>query len=658
MSKICFILFQALVICFSLHAQHDSLQKDLDEVIITANRFPQKQNTTGKVVTVINRTDIEKNTGRTLGELLIQQAGITIIGANNTLGTNQDIYMRGSATGNVLVLIDGVPAYDPSNITSTFDINHLALDQYEKIEILKGAQSTVYGSDAVAGVINLITKKHSNKPLDANILLSAGSYHTYKLAAGLNGRQGRSAYQVQYQLLKSGGLSSAIDTTGKNNYDKDDFNQQTISGSYQYRITDNLEWAINGQYGRYRYGLDASAFTDERDFRGENGNFQLGTGLKYKYRHGTIHANFNSNNSKRAYTDDSVYVGGFAKFSKQDYTGETGFAELFAHHRFSEKINIIAGADYRWQKTDQRFLSISDFGPYETSLSPDSAKAHIISVYASTFMQSGKFFNIEGGARFNNHSRFGSNATFTLNPSVKWNKFRLFANLSSAFKAPSLFQLYDAAAGNRTLKPEKSITTEAGVQHITADKKWNSRLVFFQRNVRNGIEYSYVDYKYFNNNVQNDFGFELESNMREKKWNAGFNYTFLKGKVNTFKYSYDTANFVYIPMGDTTFNNLFRRPKHQISISGGYQITAAIYLSANARITGKRLEPRFMESPLSLAAYKTFDIYAEYRISKKITTFANVNNLLNEKYMDISGYAPRGRNFMVGGRLSLSLVGD
>jgi vitamin B12 transporter len=658
MSKISFILFHALVICFSLHAQQDSLQKDMEEVIITANRFPQKQNTTGKVVTVINRNEIEKNAGRTLGELLIQQAGITIIGANNTLGTNQDIYMRGSATGNVLVLIDGVPAYDPSNITSTFDINHLALDQYERIEILKGAQSTVYGSDAVAGVINLITKKHSNKPLDANILLSAGSYHTNKIAAGLNGRKEKSSYQVQYQFLKSGGISSAIDTTGKNNYENDDFNQNIISGNYQYRITDNLEWVLSGQYGRYKYGLDASAFTDDRDFRGENKNLQLGTGLKYKYKNGNIQANFNSNNSKRSYTDDSVFVGGFSKFSMQDYTGETGFAEIFAHHRFSEKLNLVFGTDYRWQKTDQRFLSISDFGPYETNLSPDSAKARIISVYASTFIQLGKLFNLEGGGRFNNHSRFGSNATFTLNPSVKWNRFRFFANLSSAFKAPSLYQLYDAAAGNRTLKPERSITTEAGLQYITTNKKWNSRLVFFQRNIRDGIEYSYVDYKYFNNNVQNDYGFELESNIREKKWNAGFNYTFLKGKVNTVKYIYDAANFVYIPMGDTTFNNLFRRPQHQFNVSVGYQVTSTIYLSANARITGKRLEPRFMESPITLSAYKTFDIYAEYRISKKITTFANVNNLLNEKYMDISGYAPRGRNFMIGGRLALSIVRD
>lgn len=184
--------FISLLGATSLLAQADS-SKTLDEVVITANRFPQKQQTTGKVVTVIPKSVIEKSGGLTLGELLIQQAGITIAGANNTLGTNQDVYLRGAATGNTLVLVDGVPAYDPSTIASTFDINHMPLDQLERIEILRGAQSTAYGSDAVAGVINLITRQQSDKPVNLYGTLAYGSFNTFRGLAGLRGQRAKPA---------------------------------------------------------------------------------------------------------------------------------------------------------------------------------------------------------------------------------------------------------------------------------------------------------------------------------------------------------------------------------------------------------------------------------------------------------------------------------
>jgi vitamin B12 transporter len=103
-----------------------------------------------------------------MGEILNQYAGFTIIGANNNPGTNLDVYTRGSGLGNTLILIDGMPIYDVSSISSAFDLNFISPDMVERIEILKGGQSTVYGSDAVAGVINIITKKAFKKALQVN----------------------------------------------------------------------------------------------------------------------------------------------------------------------------------------------------------------------------------------------------------------------------------------------------------------------------------------------------------------------------------------------------------------------------------------------------------------------------------------------------------
>ena len=164
-----------LLIGLGTTAQTDS-SKQLNEIIVTANRFPQKQVNTGKVMTVINKQEIERSPFASVGELLARQSGITVVGANNAPGTNNDLYVRGGGTGKTLVLVDGFPAYDGSTIRATFDINFLPLGEVERIEILKGGQSTLYGSDAVAGVINIITRKNENGKPALGLHLSTGSF--------------------------------------------------------------------------------------------------------------------------------------------------------------------------------------------------------------------------------------------------------------------------------------------------------------------------------------------------------------------------------------------------------------------------------------------------------------------------------------------------
>ena len=132
---------------------------NLTEVIVTANKIEQKQNTTGKVVTVINAAALQANAGRSLAQVLTEQTSLYLPGALSNAGTVPSIFMRGASSGRTLILIDGVPVGDPSMISNEFDLNLVPLDQVERVEILKGAQSTIYGSDAIGGVINIITLK-------------------------------------------------------------------------------------------------------------------------------------------------------------------------------------------------------------------------------------------------------------------------------------------------------------------------------------------------------------------------------------------------------------------------------------------------------------------------------------------------------------------
>ena len=300
------------------------------------------------------------------------------------------------------------------------------------------------------------------------------------------------------------------------------------------------------------------------------------------------------------------------------------------------------------QQTTQHSLSISDFGPYETSLSGDSAKINIYSLYASGFFNYKDRFFLEMGTRFNHHSLYGDNMTYTINPSVLIKNFKVFVNLSSAFKAPTLYQLYDPVSGYNMLKPEKSVSFEAGVQYNALENRWQSRAVFFQRKLKDGIDYSFVDYRYFNNNSATDKGIELESYYKKDKLNLSANYTYVDGEVNTIKYVYDPNSFSYIPDGDTTYNYQFRRPAHTLNISAGYQFTKHLFVSTNLRFAGKRYEPRFQEAPIPLDPYQVADLYTEYKFTPKFRVFLDLKNIFNTGYIDIYGFNTRERNFMAG----------
>ena len=635
-----------------LNAQSDS-SSILNEVVVTANRFPQKQVNTGKVMTVITRSEIERLPFNTLGDLLGRQPGVTIIGSANAPGTNNDLYIRGSGTGQALVLIDGNPAYDVSTITATFDINFIPLAQIERIEILKGGQSTVYGSDAVSGVINIITRNNSKKKIAPIVHLANGSYGTNIVDLTISGTKNQIKYKTQYLRTTAVGFSSAIDTNIIKSFDKDGMKQEFALVQLGSASEKKWSWKAGAQWSKYRNDIDQSGYTDARDFTVKNQNLQFSAGLTRKIAIGSIHANFNLNNSNRNYLDDSLHLNGFAKFIQSDYTGRSAFAEIFTTLRLAEGLQLFAGADQRWQNTDQSYLSISQYGKYFTALSQDTTKISMSSFTTSLIYNSKKGFNLESGVRLNLHNLYGSNMTYTLNPSyILNNLIKVAFNLSSAFKAPTLYQLYDGAIGERNLKPETSVSSELSLQFLGINKI-SGRITLFNRNINNGIDYDYANNKYFNNNKAISKGIELEGGYREKKWNVMLNYAYLTGRLSTTKFEYDFDNNLYVAKGDTTFSNLFRIPAHSLNGTIGLQASKKIYVSLAQRIAGKRFEGMFQAAPVELKPYQTTDFFVQYTISKTIKLYTSLKNIFNADYQEIFGYAARGRNYMISVRIGL-----
>ena len=649
----------AILISSSATAQNetksDSL-KSLQEVIVTANKIEQKQEETGKVLTVISQEELQRSVGRGLGEILNQQVGIHIGGANGTPGSVQTIYTRGAAAANTLILLDGVPLYDASGISSEFDLNSFATDQVEKIEILKGAQSTLYGSDAVAGVINIITKKSSGKKVSVGLDASAGSYNTYRGGVNVSGSSKRGLeYFAGYSKVYSDGFSSAYDATGKQNFDDDGFKQDAVLASIGFKPVEKLKVRLYGKYNINKAEIDAGAFTDDTDYRYRTRNATAGTNLTYLLEKTSLHFNYNFNDYEREYKNDSINIGGFdtsanafyTKFIDENYRGKSHFFELYGNINLHKNINLVTGVDYRRQATSQQSLFISNFGPFKSlPLSEDTANSNQASLFASLLFKSPGGFSLAAGGRINDHSIYGNNTTFSVNPSYTFKKTKVFANISSAYRVPSLYQLY-SEYGNKELKPEESVNYEAGIQY--ASNIFSGRIVGFRRNIKDVFVFfsePAAPYRsfYINEDRQEDQGVELESSvMVLKQVKISANYTYVTGEIATKDFGGK----------DTTLSNLYRRPKNTLNFNAAWTASDKFFVSSHVRSVSSFYEPKFGAAPVQLKGYYTWDVYASYVVSKSAKAFVDFRNVTDQLYFDQEGFGTRRFNMNAGINLRL-----
>lgn len=627
-----------ILAAFAASAQTDTVQSaNLDEVVVTATKTDIKQSQTGKVVTVIDQATIQRNIGKTVSEILNYQAGIFINGANNTLGTNQDVYFRGANTGNVLIMIDGVPVIDASQINNSFDLNSINPTQIERIEILKGAQSTLWGSDAVAGVINIITKKGGVKPVSPEVLLSYGSYNTFRGNTGLNGKLNNFTYNLNYNHTGSKGFSSAYDSTGNKGFDKDGFAQNNFQANLGYKVSEKLSVTGLAEAGKYKADIDAGAFTDDKGYTIKNKNQLFSLGFQYKASGLNLHFVNTLQKSEREMTDDSTAPGSTG-YAHGFYNAATYISDLYGNFKFSDKASLVAGVQGIYQHTDQGYLSISSYGPYKTALGSDSAKIHNYSAYASFLLTNLSGFNNEIGFRYNNHSIYGGNGTFSINPSFNIDdNTRVFLNISSGYKIPTLYQLY-SEAGNKNLHPEQSVNYELGVQAFSNDKKNSFRVLGFKRDIKNLIVYysDPVTYaaKYINRDKQKDYGFEFESNIAIGKignWINNFTYVDGEGENNNVK-----------------IKNLFRRPNFTFNSTFTVQPVSGFTIAPSFRFVGTRLKGQYDAGPALMPQYYTIDLYAAYYFVKQCRFFIDLRNITDQQYFDVPGYNSRRFNVMAG----------
>lgn len=602
--------------------------RSMDEVVVTATRSSRKRSETGKVVRVITAEQLERSQGRTLPEVLNQVAGLHIGGSGNNPGDIKSVYLRGASQGNTLIMLDGVPVNDASSISGEFDIAGIALDQVERIEILKGGNSTLYGSDAVAGVINIITRKGHDGPA-GNLLLSAGTYGTFREAAGLQGKVNGTSLAVNASNLDTRGFSIARPKSPASGeqFDRDGFHQRSLSVNAGQDL--GARWSLKGnlQYNRNKADMDFGAFTDSENHTYRKESMFYGLGSKALLGRGELNLNISRNAVTNEFDEDDVLTRNEGRITN---------ADAVLNYPLASFVDLTAGGTYRYAETDQA-------GPYGTL----TADNRISSAFTSFFLHSASGLSLEAGGRVNAHSEFGRNFTYTLNPSyLLAQRYKFFVNFSSAYKVPTLYQLY-SEYGNIDLKPETSRTLEAGAELDVVRNVLNVSFAWFDRSIRDVIAFGPIGnrFGYINQDEQNDRGYEVEVALTP-------------GRVVDF-----TAFFAHVDGEITTPSgtafNLYRRPKNTLGATAGLHVGRRVDLNVIYKWADERQDqyydasiPPFGETVrVTLEPYQLLDLYAQYRPSGRVTVFSEIKNLLDTEYSDFVGFNTAGLSFTAGLRI-------
>jgi len=615
--------------------------KVLAEVEVSAPKLAGKLARTGKVLTLINAEQIRASLGKNLGELLQEQVGISVVGARSAPGSNQEIYVRGANTGHVLLLMDGFPLNDPSHISQVMDWNLINLANIQKIEIIKGGQSTLYGSDAMSAVINLVSKKAAQDATHGSILLQGGGFGTYAGQVQVNTRLAKNNLGISLQHYSTDGFSAAKDSVKKG--ENDGMRQQSLSLTWARPIGKRSMVDVNYQALFYQGNLDAGPFMDDQDYTSKAQSSSIRLQWQYQLKKGDLFVRGFQDVIDRVFRNDSTFIplNAWSSFNESMYKGINQGTEVYFKGRLENQVDYVVGAEYKNQATQQSDFSISSYGRYDSpKLAESLANQSILGIYMTVQKEWNSNVGFELGGRWNRQSTFGDFSTVNINPYWKYSKLgKAFFNFYTSFKTPSLYQLF-SPYGNLELRPEQGKTFELGFEERI--QNFNARIVGFQNEVKDGIVFQSISVdpygKYGNVSQQTTRGLEAELGFSTKKWTVNVSYTYVSGTM-----------FNRVDGKDSTYSSLIRRPKNQWQAHVVFRASAKLNYSFMAQYVGERKDYFYDESiystvPKDLKSYLWTEFQIGYQLSQHLNASVMVKNLLGQDIVELFGYNGQGRN--------------
>ncbi len=590
-----FVLAVSLVglTAFRTNAQQNNdttKTQTLNEVVISATRSENNPMEVGRSISVISNEQIKNSAANSLAEILSQQEGIYIVGTGQTPGTLQSIFTRGSNSNQTTILVDGMKISDPSSTDNSIDLSELSLATIDRIEIVRGSHSTLYGSSAIGGVINIITKKNQSPGIHANTILKAGAFGSgtslFEESIGLNYTD-KSGFYANAEAFNThvNGLNATSDTiTNPNNYEhnhpeKDGFSKTDLFGKLGYR---NTKWDVYASCKKVsqKAAIDKGAYNDDDNYitKFQRNLTTYGASYKINEKSGVTYIG-GITNLKHLFVDDSSKTDDAGHYDGTYYAGtykaNVSNNELQANLKLKGISGVFGGGLFDEKMTFSSYYYSNAYGVYESKQNLDSLNIDIktinqfvhIDIDGSLIRDNYKAFAIGLGLRNTRHDLFGSNITFEINPSLQVSEGGLlYASYATGYNAPSLYQLFSSdkdlfsgiTRGNKSLKPETSASWEFGFKQKVKDNT-TFTLTYFTTLVQNSIDYVYLwnkskainalgydDYRgdtYVNIGRQTNQGIEVTIRSKvSKKFSITGNLSLISGRLNYKPSHIDTSH--------------------------------------------------------------------------------------------------------------------
>lgn len=591
--------------------------KDLGEVVVTGNRFETPIEKSGKVIYKITAKDIEHMAGRTVADLINALPGINVNGVFGTPGSNLEYSIRGGRNRHTLVLIDGLPINDASSIANDYDLRLLNASAIEYIEVLKGGASTLYGTNAAAGVINIKLKEANGDAPKATLSHDVGSFRTANSNLTVQGKEGNLSYLAAGGISTSEGISAAEDNDPNLEFGNDGFFRYSGRTRLGYEFNESFKLGANLAYENLEAEYDNGAFSDG-DNRFDIRQVSFGVHPEYKYDGGTISLKANFNRIRRE------FISAFPSVAK----GKNLQMDLNNQYVIAGKIKTIAGVQYQSYEFEN-----GDEQPGQSNIDP----------YVNASADLTERLTLNAGLRLNNNSEYGSNLVYMVNPVYTFNldqenKLKLFGSYSTAFVAPSLFQLFANFYGNPNLEAESTESLEFGISLYLSDK-FTLNAEYFNRTEENAIDFvSRFD------NQGNYIGGGYENVTGERKIN-GFEADITWQIIEPFQVSAHYADYNF---GDPS--QFYRIPSQKYGLSATYRFQQGTRVGVVYNRFGERQAAIFSDPFLvELEAFNMLDLNISHELfGGDVLLSGAVYNLLDEDFVGTYGFTTRPVNFSLG----------